>query len=599
MANPLQQAGALGEPTSFAPLHTNRIFTGLWTNRSPLRDAATTDYQETYGMGRQDSIWDGYNSEISATLTLRRRAGTTLYNANVIPPVKRYYSFNTFTLTDEKIRVMADTAATVYDITAPNVTAIFTKSAGAGSTYFLGIGNTLYFTNGVDNKQVTYDPTTGTWGEVTDWGIDGPTTAPIVTLPQGSQAYGNWLPTTVFSRANSSAEVLVMDDNNYIQSCILFGTTGGAVPAWNIANQFTTDGTAKWENKGDGKWIASASRPVDTLVHQLAIDGNGYFYQATNNLPSGTTPANWLPGIGSFTTDGQQKWLNLGRVMFRTTGSNGDQIGNGTVIIETSSIVAPNGSVQTCRQAGKTGPTQPSFSTVTNAYTSDPVGTPVGSVVWQNAGALAPVQYGYAYMDSSKVDVSDMSPASEVIQTNDGQEVYVAGIGSEQAGVDTIVIYRTAHGGSTFFYLDQMPNPSIPGDQWHYDDTKPDAQLNPLIQAQVAGEGTPLPAGATCLGYHLTRVFAAVGKSVWISSGPDAVVAGSSGNAGFDTVLVTQSKVTRFWACSLGMVVFTVRDAYIILGSATDADPLYMVVFIEDLPLAPTIASPSTRPPHT
>jgi hypothetical protein len=33
------------------------------------------------------------------------------------------------------------------------------------------------------------------------------------------------------------------------------------------------------------------------------------------------------------------------------------------------------------------------------------------------------------------------------------------------------------------------------------------------------------------------------------------------------------------------MVVFTVRDAYIILGSATDSDPLYMVVFIEALPL--------------
>ena len=44
------------------------------------------------------------------------------------------------------------------------------------------------------------------------------------------------------------------------------------------------------------------------------------------------------------------------------------------------------------------------------------------------------------------------------------------------------------------------------------------------------------------------------------------------------------------------MVVFTVRDAYIILGSATDADPLYMVVFIEDLPLEATTASPSTRP---
>ena len=46
MANLLQQAGASSEPTSFAPLHTNRIFTGLWTNRNLLLDAATSDYQE-------------------------------------------------------------------------------------------------------------------------------------------------------------------------------------------------------------------------------------------------------------------------------------------------------------------------------------------------------------------------------------------------------------------------------------------------------------------------------------------------------------------------------------------------------------------------
>ena len=85
MANALQHAGALSEPSNFAPLHTNRIFTGLWTNRSPLRDAATTDYQEHYGMGRQDSILTGYNSEITARLTLGRRAGTSVYNASSIP----------------------------------------------------------------------------------------------------------------------------------------------------------------------------------------------------------------------------------------------------------------------------------------------------------------------------------------------------------------------------------------------------------------------------------------------------------------------------------------------------------------------------------
>jgi hypothetical protein len=52
MPNAIQQAGGASEPSSFAPLHTNRQITGLWTNRSLLRDAATTDYQEHFGMGR-------------------------------------------------------------------------------------------------------------------------------------------------------------------------------------------------------------------------------------------------------------------------------------------------------------------------------------------------------------------------------------------------------------------------------------------------------------------------------------------------------------------------------------------------------------------
>jgi hypothetical protein len=208
-------------------------------------------------------------------------------------------------------------------------------------------------------------------------------------------------------------------------------------------------------------------------------------------------------------------------------------------------------------------------------------------VVWQNSGpyavpGTAPVQYGYAYVNAVG-DVSGMSPASTPITVIQGNQVTVSGARSTDPQVTTVFIYRTPQGGSAFLYLDQVPNPA--SGPWTYLDNLPDSALNTEIQAQVGGEGTPLPAGATCLGYHLGRIFAAVGNVVWISSGPDATVAGSSGNAGFDTQLVAQSKITRFWACSLGMVVFTVRDAYIILGSATDADPLYMVVFIENLPL--------------
>ena len=390
MSGPLEIAGAQSAPSDFAPLHVNRMVTGFWTNTSPLRDAATDGYTEKFYGGRQDRIAAGANMEISSKLTLRRRCGMSIYNPFTFPPIKRYYGWNTFTLTDEVVRVMADTAAAVYEVTnsaaRPNMhDIIWTKSPGAGSTYFLGVGNTLYFTNGVENKQIN----TST-GVVSDWGIAAPVNAPIV---------------------------------------------GGA-----------SDPTDAW-------------------------------------------------------------------------------------------------------------------------------------------------RYGYAYMDSANVDISNMSPPSLYI-VDFGGTVNVQGDGSGATNVDTIVIYRTAKNGSTFFQLDTIPNPGAGSLNWTYADNSfvdfpdnPDLVLNTELQAQVAGEGTPLPVGATCLEYHVGRIFAAVGNVVYVSSGPDAIVSGSSGNAGFDTTFTAQSKVTRFWVNTLGVVVFTVRDAYLIQGSGTDQDPLWMGRFIENLPL--------------
>jgi hypothetical protein len=91
--------------------------------------------------------------------------------------------------------------------------------------------------------------------------------------------------------------------------------------------------------------------------------------------------------------------------------------------------------------------------------------------------------------------------------------------------------------------------------------------------------------GATCLEFHLGRIFAAVGNVVYVSSGPDAIKSGSSGMAGFDTTFTCQSKITRFWVNAVGIAVFTVRDAYMIMGSATDASPLYIQRWIDNLPL--------------
>lgn len=593
MPNALQQAGALSEPSNFAPLHTNRIFTGLWTNRNFLRDAATNEYQEKYGMGRQDSILDGYNSEITPRLTLARRAGSSVYNGNSIPPVNRFYSFNTFTLTAETIRVLADTASNVLDISNGASVPIFTKSSGAQSTYFLGVGNTLYMTNGVDNKQIAYDPTANKWGTVYNWGIQPPAKAPTAAQVVRPNPYGSWASNTVYQDTSQQFGMMVQDHIGHIQHITGVGTTGAAEPnPWNSTKGgTTTDGTVTWTNVGASAWANSTAYNTGDVVLGGVTDPATliiYFYffgctQGGTSLASGYP--GWVAGIGSIVYDGSVVWKNLGMEKWW------DSIGPNVPVVNITKVVDSNGYLQEVWQPGKSQGNAPQWQTSLGALTLEQSGTNV-TLSWINRGSFSvagtgPILYGYAYVrevNGSPVDGSNMSPQSAQITMSGGTQVVVQGDGSTDPQVNMVYIYRTAQGGSTFLYLDKVANPSG-GQKWTYTDVKPDSALNAEIQAQVAGEGTPLPSGATCLGYHLGRIFAAVGNVVWISSGPDAAVATFSGNAGFDTTFTAQSKITRFWACSLGMVVFTVRDAYIILGSATSADPLYMTVFIEDIPL--------------
>jgi hypothetical protein len=577
MANAIQQAGGAAEPSSFAPLHTNRMFTGLWTNRNPLSDASVSTNMEKYGLGLQDSIIAGLNTELSSKLTLRRRYGTSVYNSQTFPPIRRFYPFNTFTLTDELVHVMADTDATVYDATGPNTkTAIWQKSAAAVGlpTFFLGVGNTLYFTNGVDNKQWNY-----TANQVWNWGIVAPTTAPSVSFSV-YESYQSWLPLTVFSRTNRFAPVLIVDSNANIQNCTGPGVTGIGNPAWHTNYlEGTTDGGTTWQNMGSGVWTASAAHGANDLIYQAATDGRTYFYQAQTSGNSAAVRPNWLPGLNSITQDGGVNWLNLGMYMNRA-----ELGGDSVTILAASVILDPSGNVQSCLQAGRTGTTAPSFNSTQSGFTTDPAGSYLsGQVIWQNTGVVGSVQYGFAFKNSQSRDISNMSPPSAVISKSDTQEVFVQQNGSSDPQVDTIVIYRTARGGSTFFYLDEIPNPGA--GTWTYGDIKPDSALNVTIQAQRAGEGTPLPAGATCMAYHLQRTFVAVGNVTYVSSGPDAIASTSSGNAGFITTFTSQSKIIRYWVSPLGLVIFTVRDSYIILGSGTDSDPLYQTTFIDNLPL--------------
>ena len=803
MTTALQAAGAGSQASEFAPLHTNRIFTGYVTNRSALRDGAISAAAERAGYGRQDSIWDGLNTEISTRLTLVRRPGNTIYNTHLLAPAISFYSFNTFTLSDEAIEVLEDTALDVRNVTGPNTNAvIWTKSPAAigQRTYFCSIGNLLYFTNGIDNKiydkdaatlgplpithiqsnqgtsvtnsvsvpftspntahnclivvanwqfpsfpgaasisdslgntyaspltdlinatyyniwvipdcaggantvtlnypgfstsvailavheyhnvdstsapdarsimtppstlPIIYTPSvtttaagdllfifagngstagtftqtgytvrqtasvssggnaqqlvtmdaiagapgvysqtitlsgasfgnpaapmialkakigpTGPPGVVYDWGVNAPPTAPTVIQEARPNPYPAWTPNTAFGADPVFPLAIEESTSTNVESVAAFGATGTAEPTWNPPGSVTPDASVLWFNQGPSAWLPTHTYGLQDAVI-AAVGGINYLFFCITTPPgvSGATTPGWLASTGMLISDGGVTWRNAGKVL------HWSDIGATTAIASGNMIVDPNGYLQTVIQPGKSGATPPgSWATVSGDYTTD------NTIIWRNDGPFAPagtdaVQYGYAYKNSNTNDVGEMSPASSPITIAEGAQVVIQGISAPNPPVDTIVIYRTAQGGSTYFYLDEIPNPGA-GVVWTYTDTKTDDELNTEIQAQVNGEGTPLPQGAGPIEYHLGRLFVGVGNVVYVSTGPDAIVSGSSGQAGFNTTFTAQSKIIRFWVTTLGLIVFTVRDSYIILGSATDNDPLYMIKFIPRLPL--------------
>lgn len=166
MSNQFGLAGAQPQkPTRYAPIYNARYTTGYWSNRSPLRDAATSRDTEKYYGPAGDALIAGLNVEISSKLTLIRRPGNSVFNTTLgvhaigstpIKNVDRFYDFHLFGPTTEQILVMMDTATALYSINTNQnnvLNPVWFKSPGAGQTYMQSVGNTLYFANGVDNKK--------------------------------------------------------------------------------------------------------------------------------------------------------------------------------------------------------------------------------------------------------------------------------------------------------------------------------------------------------------------------------------------------------------------------------------------------------------
>lgn len=308
MSNQLALNGAQpSRPTRFASLWCENFSTGLATQRSPLRAASGSYLQNKFYGSKNDGLLDGANVEVSNRLTYVRRPGSSVYNSQTFPAIDSFYKFQLFNSKTEAIKVIADTATTVYDATGPSTkTAFFTKSAGAGQTYFQSVGNTLYFGDGVDQKK--WIQSLLSWAPNTSFGAGD-----FIIDPNNNiqQAVGGFtvdvasvqiVDNVAWVTLNAQDPDLPYSLNFMVGAKVTFQ---GLVAA-NFLNGLTLTITGVDPNgQGQNVFSAAFSHPdyPDTPDAGTISSGTGQ---------TGATQPSWNTALLGYTYDGGTQWVNRG-----------------------------------------------------------------------------------------------------------------------------------------------------------------------------------------------------------------------------------------------------------------------------------------------
>lgn len=321
----LQGAGAQpDEKPKWVPIHVAAATAGLITNRVALHDPSIGIYSRFYG-GQPDVLLSGSNIEISPQQTYKHRPGTSAYTTLSGQCLTTYPFYNT----DGTVSLYLDTATGVYILDPPaSAILIYTKSAGAGQTSFLQIGDILYFADGVDNKKVI-------GGIVYNWASDGPATQPTVVVDSvggGGQASVPWTAATVVTTMG-----LLKDPNGNIQqlnsvnadgsntTSTVFGSSGVGEPIWNNTSGGTVAETSiTWTCYGpvalwvagqqytDASTVGTSSAPA--FIYDLT-SGNIFIFNANGagTGHAGSVKPNFsaVPLLGHVSDNGF-KWFNVG-----------------------------------------------------------------------------------------------------------------------------------------------------------------------------------------------------------------------------------------------------------------------------------------------
>ena len=169
MPNLMEQHGAQPQKSPrYTPIFIDRLFTGTWTQRSPLHDPSDVVTSKFYG-GRPDALWQGSNVELTNRLTLQRRPGLIEFSTATYPtPPNIAYAFE---LTNGTIQVIVDTGySPTFNIDqvanlSGTVYYYFTSPVScAANDAYAGLNFTIAgFDNGANNGTFTCLSSTSTY----------------------------------------------------------------------------------------------------------------------------------------------------------------------------------------------------------------------------------------------------------------------------------------------------------------------------------------------------------------------------------------------------------------------------------------------------
>jgi hypothetical protein len=340
MAGVLEQSG--GQPQKqphYAPIFEDRMFTGLYTQRSVLHDPSDVYTARFYG-GRPDALLGGRNIELTNRLTLQRRPGMVPFgcptSGTTYPtPPDRAFSFQ---LSNGEIQVIIDTessgdlAITSADDASAGTTVYNGTFPGGANNGYLGLTFLIsgFTVNPPNNGAFTVVASTLTTLTLSNKQGVAETRAAIAITAGGIYLDNqNCTKTLLFAKSPGAGQAYFIG----VGGVLYFGdgvdtkkytplNPNGTIWDWGIVAP-TSQPNITVTQSGAAASVWQASTVFSTMGLTLDTNSPSQIWQViginaagTNTNPTfgttGTGEPNWPTTEGATIVDGSVTWTNAG-----------------------------------------------------------------------------------------------------------------------------------------------------------------------------------------------------------------------------------------------------------------------------------------------